>query len=261
MTARLTTALHNWWEDTSALVGAVPLAKVVTGTLQDEDTTEPYVTFETEDEPIALTNGGTVFRSEVQVNIHHKDWQVGHDIALAVRDNWHKTTRDDDGTVAITRVVATGTSSPRHVRCRLCGAGLMADLVITAADVNQVSGNEGRGIAGATITAGQSLYEDSTDSNKLKLADADASATAACVGVALHAASSGQPIAYAKTGEVDIGATVAAGAIYVVSTTAGGVAPDSDLGTGDYVTIIGIGDSTTSTSIKLAINNSQIIHA
>jgi hypothetical protein len=107
----------------------------------------------------------------------------------------------------------------------------MADLTVTAASVLLTSGSVESGIAGAAITAGQALYKDATDSYELKLAQADGTAAEAdAVGIALHAAGAGQPIAYARSGAViNIGATTAKTTTYVVSATAGGVAPQADL--------------------------------
>lgn len=136
----------------------------------------------------------------------------------------------------------------------------MADLSITAANVVSVADSgltKGGGTAGATITAGQPLYIDASDSNKLKPADNDASsATANVVGIALHGASNNQPIAYQKTGKITIGATVAVGTAYVLSSTAGGICPIADLGTGDKLTYIGTGE--TSSVIALDINPTNI---
>ncbi len=134
----------------------------------------------------------------------------------------------------------------------------MPDLSITAASVlayADVSPREGT--AGATITAGQVVYVDTSDSNKIKLADCDSSSSTAVVaGVALHGASSGQPIKYAPSGEITIGATVTVGEIYVLSGTAGGIAPEADLASGDYVSILGVG--TTAARIRFNINNSGV---
>ena len=133
----------------------------------------------------------------------------------------------------------------------------MADLTITAANVaTGTDAKTANGTAGATITAGQALYIDATDSNKIKLADANASlATSALVGVSLHAALSGQPITYQISGEMNPGATLAVGTIYVLSATAGGIAPAApgvtDLATGMYTNIVGIGK--TATNMKLVI--------
>lgn len=118
----------------------------------------------------------------------------------------------------------------------------MADLTVTAANVAKVSGTIQYGTAGAAITAGQSLYLDSS-ANTLKLLDADDTpATATFAGIAINNAASGQPVAYLAPGAtINPGATVTVGEIYVASGTAGGIAPEGDLASGDYVTIIGVG--------------------
>lgn len=133
----------------------------------------------------------------------------------------------------------------------------MADLSITAANVALVSGTSGTGTAGETVTAGQALYLKSADS-RLWLADCDdTSATATIKGVALNGASAGQPLAYAESGAVvTIGATTTIGEIYVLSGTAGGVAPEGDHASDDYVSLIGVG--VTAANIKLTIVNSGV---
>jgi hypothetical protein len=119
------------------------------------------------------------------------------------------------------------------------------DLVVTA---SQVVKSEGalvdRGTAGATITAGQSLYRDASDLNRMKLADSNTQAQAECRGVALHAALANQPVEYQRGGDLKIGAGAApgVGVVFVVSATAGGIAPAADLGAGQYTTVIGVGD-------------------
>lgn len=136
----------------------------------------------------------------------------------------------------------------------------MADIVITAANVTPGTDCiRDRGIAGATITAGQPVYKDATDSNKLKLADADVEATAAGVGIALHGAAAGQPLDYAIKGTVNIGATVVVGQVYVVSTTAGGIAPIADLLSGDFVCILGVG--ATASTLKMGLNATGVAKA
>src|SRR5687767_15673944 len=102
----------------------------------------------------------------------------------------------------------------------------MADLTVTAASVLLTSGNKYSGTAGATITAGQTVYLDSV-TNTLKLAQCDGTAAeAACVGIALHASLTGQPLEYAGHGAViNIGATTAKTTTYLVGAAAGGVAP------------------------------------
>lgn len=117
----------------------------------------------------------------------------------------------------------------------------MADLTITAANVKPITAKTSTGIAGASVTAGQTVYLDSAD-GKYKLADAN-SATAAArsvKGVALNAASADQPLVIAESGTINPGATATVGAIYVQSATPGGIAPAADLASGHYVSIVGV---------------------
>jgi hypothetical protein len=116
----------------------------------------------------------------------------------------------------------------------------MADLTVTAASVLWTSGSKIPGIAGAAVTAGQAVYLDSTTST-LKLAQADGTAAeAAAVGIALHAAGTGQPLVYADQGSViNIGATTTKATTYMVSATAGGVAPQADLTSGQRISRLG----------------------
>jgi hypothetical protein len=74
-------------------------------------------------------------------------------------------------------------------------------------------------------------------------------------GVALHAASAGQPITYQNTGSLTIGGTVVAGTIYVAGATAGAINPASDLTTGWRTSIIGV--ATSASVIRLNIFNSD----
>ena len=118
-----------------------------------------------------------------------------------------------------------------------------ADISVTAASVLSSSAADvSEGVAGETITAGQPVYKDSTDSGKIKLADANVLAKIAVVGISIHGASSGQPIKYAKKDvSFTVGGTVAAGAVVVLSATAGAIAPAADLATGSYGVVLGVG--------------------
>jgi len=135
----------------------------------------------------------------------------------------------------------------------------MSDISITAANVVKgANAKTRRGRAGATITAGQTLYEDSSDNFDLKLADANASAaTANCVGIALHGASDGQPLEYVyEDDEFTPGGTLSISAaaddgVYVLSGTAGGIAPVGDLAAGMYPVILGVAKSTTKMNLKI----------
>jgi len=136
----------------------------------------------------------------------------------------------------------------------------MADLSITAANVKMVAGASTKvATAGATITAGQTLYGDANDSSKLKLASTASSAAAAIVGIALHGASADQPITYLYEGDIDIGGTVGIGAVLVASDNPGSIADSGDNTTGDYVTTIGIG--ITAARVRVKILRSAVAHA
>lgn len=134
-------------------------------------------------------------------------------------------------------------------------------LSITAANVKRVAGSTvtDEGIAGTTITAGQSLYKNLDNAGKLHLGDADDLATSIFEGVALHAALADQPIEYATAGLIDIGATVTVGEFYTVGTTAGSIGAYSELAAGDYPSAVGFG--VTTGRIDIRKNNSRVAKA
>lgn len=136
----------------------------------------------------------------------------------------------------------------------------MADLTITAANVLKASGGtQVTGIAGEALTAGQSIYVDTADNSKIKLADADAATTAVVAGVTLNDAATGQPIEYLTVGNYNPGATVVLGETYATSITPGGIAPIADILSGDFITIIGI--ATTTSNINININVGGVAQA
>jgi len=122
-----------------------------------------------------------------------------------------------------------------------------SDLSVTAA--NAVPSSDTIyvwGTAGATITAGQAVYLDTTTST-FKLADNDSATSAArhVDGIALTGSSANQPIAVAKGGTITLGATMTAGVTYYLSGTAGGIAPIADVTSGHDPVIVGVATSTT----------------
>lgn len=123
----------------------------------------------------------------------------------------------------------------------------MADISITPASV--VAGSDAvteQGTAGATITAGQTVYRDPT-TRKYLLADSNSATAAArqARGVALNGAADGQPLTIQKGGDITIGATLTAGTAYYQSDTPGGICPLADVGSGEYVGLLGLAKSTT----------------
>ncbi len=136
----------------------------------------------------------------------------------------------------------------------------MADLTVTAASVLFTSGTKQDGVAGASITAGQVLYLDSSTTT-LKLAQADGTAAEAdAVGIALNAAGTGQPVVYAKQGSViNIGATTAKTTTYVVSATAGGVAPQADLVSTNKIVRLGYATATDGSFVVDIKNTGAVV--
>jgi hypothetical protein len=128
----------------------------------------------------------------------------------------------------------------------------MADISITAANV--VPGSDAvreSGTAGATITAGQLVYLDTSDM-KFKLADSNgAAALRVPNGIALNGASNGQPLSVQKGGDITIGGTLTAGIPYFLSDTPGGLCPLPDIGAGEFSCIIGIAKSTSVLAVNI----------
>lgn len=126
----------------------------------------------------------------------------------------------------------------------------MTDISVTAANVKWVSGNRPLVVkAGATITRGQAVYLN-TSTLEHELADADTDAASQFAGIALTDGADGSDMLIAPPGAViNWGATLTAGTIYTLSTTAGGVGPEADLAAGDYVVILAIGAGTANAEI------------
>lgn len=135
-----------------------------------------------------------------------------------------------------------------------------SDVSITAANV--VKGSTAivvSGVAGATITAGQTIYSDTANGGVMKLADADnTSTTAATTGIALHGALNGQPIAYVTGGAITIGGTLTAGKFYAQSNTAGAICLLSDSTTGWWPCVIGYASSTTVLQVGIVPTGVQL---
>lgn len=129
-----------------------------------------------------------------------------------------------------------------------CLSAPAADLSITTTSfVHGSKAEKILGTAGATITIGQLVYLDST-TDTWKLADADASVTTAAVGgIAASGAVSGQSlIVVTRDDDMTLGATLSMSApVYVLSSTAGGIAPVADLSTGEYPRVVLVAKSTT----------------
>jgi len=130
-------------------------------------------------------------------------------------------------------------------------------LSITAANVLKGTGNRViAATAGGTVTQGMPVYKDAADANAIKACQATTLVKSECVGIALNAASDGQPIDYQTEGQINLGATLSKGEVYCVDdAVAGGIVLLADIETGatDYVTILGIAISSSLLEINIQI--------
>lgn len=140
------------------------------------------------------------------------------------------------------------------------GALTIADLSITAASVRRGSEYaQSTGTAGEAITAGQLVAEDTSD-GKIYLADANSATTQRrkITGIASHSVTSAdQQMQYQTSGYVNPGGTVTVGTTYILSATAGGIAPDSDSASNMTKCIFGVGY--TASLIRMNIFNSESV--
>lgn len=138
----------------------------------------------------------------------------------------------------------------------------MADLTITASSV--LPGSSASIIndytAGAELTAGTFVYLDS--SNIWQKVDADSATGTESTrrfGVCLNHAYTGQRVSVdIKDDDLTVGATLVTGTTYVGSTTAGALAPSSDLASGDYPVVAFIAKSTSKGNLNPAAAGAAI---
>lgn len=133
----------------------------------------------------------------------------------------------------------------------------MTDLSITAANV--VAGDDAtkkEGLAGETITAGQAVYLSSTSHKWMKADSNSATAEAReAIGIALNGAALNQPVEVQTKGQITIGATLTAGTAYYLSDTAGGICPLADVGSGEYVCLLGLAASASLLNLDVQFPN------
>lgn len=136
----------------------------------------------------------------------------------------------------------------------------MADLTITAASVVPDDGfSYVDGVFGETVTAGQPVYKKASDGLYYK-ADANGAGTEIWVvaGIALNGGAVNQPGRIMTGGTLTIGATVAIGTIYVLSATAGGIAPSTDLASGWKTSILGVASTVAKLAVKIINSGSAV---
>lgn len=132
----------------------------------------------------------------------------------------------------------------------------MADLVITAANVLAPNAARKTVTAGGTIARGDVVYKHTT--GKYHVADNTTALSADAEGIALADVDADQPLHIALSGPINVGATLAVGTVYALSET-GAICPIADVGTGDYVTLLGV--ATAADSLVLSIQVSGVAKA
>jgi hypothetical protein len=125
----------------------------------------------------------------------------------------------------------------------------MTDLVITATSVVAgANAQKSTGLLGEAIIAGQTVYMDST-LRKFMRADSNSATVEArhATHIALNGGSLNQPITAQKGGDITMTTTppLTVGLAYYQSDTPGGICPVADVGSGEWVTLVGIAKSTT----------------
>lgn len=136
----------------------------------------------------------------------------------------------------------------------------MSAISITAANVAPGTGAIQRdGYALEPITAGQVVYRNST-TGLYGLADANGASAdiRTPVGIALNTAGTGQPLKIQTGGLVTIGGTAVVGTVYVVGATPGAINPTTDLTTGWYASVIGIGYSATQLMVGVVVSGAAV---
>jgi len=135
----------------------------------------------------------------------------------------------------------------------------MADLTVVAADV--VADYQAKiktAVAGEAISAGEALYVKAAD-DELYLAKHDGTeAEAEAVGIAVADAADAATVTYISEGELALGAVLTKGVVYGLSATYGAVAPITDTGSADYVTVLGVAKSASTLEVKIIVSGAVL---
>lgn len=121
----------------------------------------------------------------------------------------------------------------------------MSNLSPTAANVKRVSGSIFTKTAGAAVVRGDMCYVKASD-GKAYLGQCDGTTEEAeALYMALNDAAADQPVTLQKGGEVNLGAILTVGVVYVLSAAAGKIAPLADLVSTNKLTIVGTARTTS----------------
>jgi hypothetical protein len=107
-------------------------------------------------------------------------------------------------------------------------------------------------VGGATLSVGQCVYKDATDSDELKATDVTTSAGATCVGVLLQKTADGEGAVYLGNGCELKGPTFTKGTWYVCDNS-GQINTYSALTAGEYVTFVGYGTDSGTMMVQIIV--------
>ena len=115
----------------------------------------------------------------------------------------------------------------------------------------------GHKAANAAIGHGIVIYED-TATGKVGIADHTAEATAVAIGITYtKSLADGHEIHYVREGEMYLGSAVLTQGVTYYLGTAGAIVPDSDVGTGDFVTILGIAKDGNTLDVDIKVGTAK----
>lgn len=120
--------------------------------------------------------------------------------------------------------------------------------------VSTTGGSFEPGTAGEAISSGDWLYRDA--SRTYFLAKCDDPDKATLYGVAMNNAILGGTVYVNRDAAIEADAVFAKDVVYVLSATAGRIAPEADLVSGNLISIAGVASSTT--GLKVGILNTGI---
>lgn len=137
------------------------------------------------------------------------------------------------------------------------------DVAVTAANVRPKKGTQLRRVVyGATITAGQWLYKDTTDSDKYKPAQSDGtlleSGGSSEIVWALTGGADLEDADVAINGKVIVGGALGVGRVYILSDTVGLMTLPDDMVSNWYTSIVGVASSTTELELILKADGYRI---
>jgi len=127
----------------------------------------------------------------------------------------------------------------------------MAIIVLdpTVVKVSTTGGSFASGTAGGALANGDWVYRDSL--RTYRLADCTSAIKAAVSGVVMNNAISGGTVYVNETQPITTDAVLTKDVAYVISTTAGRIMPYADLGTGNFITTIGVAGATTALAMGI----------